>query len=281
MSKERLVLGLDPAKKYIPDCYINDNRVDLISWGKDIIKVCEPYCLGVKLQSAYFENYGLYGLECLSTLIFHIKEKGLCVIMDGKRGDIGSTSSAYATAYLASKNEGGNSDFESDFLTVNPLMGEDCLEPFVETAVSFNKGLFVLLETSNPGADMILKERLLNNQQVNEKIAHYINLKNNQFKRSSVFGPIGCVIGATNPNGERWREKLPNSIFLMPGMGAQGGDWSNIKACMTKDGKGVWIPISRGITMPKNNSISNSEFLEGVYKKVTNISNEMNRYLGN
>ncbi len=281
MSKEQLVLGLDPAKKYIPDCYINDNKVDLISWGMDIIKVCEPYCVGVKLQSAYFENYGLYGLECLSKLITHIKEIGLYVIMDAKRGDIGSTSSAYASAYLATKNEGENSDFESDYLTVNPLMGEDCLDPFIEAAVNYNKGLFVLLETSNSGAEMLLKQRLFNNKKVNEKIADYINLKNDQFKGGSDFGPVGCVIGATNPNGKFWREKLPNTIFLMPGMGAQGGDWSNIKACMTKDGNGVWIPISRGITMPDKNGISQDEFLNLVSKKVVNISKEMKLYLNN
>ena len=263
-----LILGLDPSVDTIPIQYRTSSGWNLFDWGRDIMETCQHKIAGVKFQSAYFEMHGLKGLSAMSDLINDANRLKLKTIMDAKRGDIGSTSQAYAHAYLG----GGtatHSDFLCDYLTINPLMGEDCLQPFIDVAITQNKGVFVLLETSNPGASMILKEQLTTQQTVSEKIAQYIECKHQEMGVCNYsVGPIGCVIGATNTNANKWRKKLPNSIFLMPGIGAQGGDWEVIKAC--KSHAGVWVPISRGITQVRNSD--NAQYLYQVESNLNEIA---------
>jgi orotidine-5'-phosphate decarboxylase len=239
-----LVIGIDPS------LYKQRGSVDLVAWGTDVLTTCANQVVGVKFQAAYFENYGMVGLQAMVDLIQQAKSLNLKVVMDAKRGDIGSTSMAYASAYLSPENSIGPNPFYSDFLTVNPLMGEDCLMPFIDVAVKNKKGLFVLLETSNPGATMILKERVASTDAtISHKIAGFIQSVHNEMNlKDGEFGPIGVVIGATNKNVEHWRNILPHSIFLMPGIGAQGGDWAVATSCLNANGNGVWVPISRGIT---------------------------------
>ena len=245
-----LVIGIDPDIKNIPSLYKQRGSVDLVAWGTDILTTCANKVVGVKFQAAYFENYGMVGLQAMVDLIQQAKSLNLKVVMDAKRGDIGSTSMAYASAYLSPQNSIGINPFYSDFLTVNPLMGEDCLMPFIDVAVKNKKGLFVLLETSNPGATMILKERVASTDvTISHKIAGFIQSVHDEMNlKDGEFGPIGVVIGATNKNVEHWRNLLPHSIFLMPGIGAQGGDWAVATSCLNANGNGVWVPISRGIT---------------------------------
>lgn len=276
----QLFLGLDPDVSLFPPPYINASNIDVKAWGEDVIHACYGKIKGVKFQSAYFENMGLKGLFELSQLIEFSKNLGLITIMDAKRGDIGSTSKAYAQAYLSPTNANGNGDFSCDYLTVNPLMGEDCLDPFVEVALKHKKGLFILLETSNPGANMILKQSINDTQQVNTKIANYISsilceldLPNGD------MGPIGVVIGATNSNIGHWREKLPQSIFLMPGIGAQGGDWDAIRAGLNAKGDGVWVPISRGITQAKKQVFNKSDYLHEVENNINRHYESMQKAL--
>ena len=273
-----LFLGLDPALDKFPHPYIDG--LDVKSWGEDVINACLGKIKGVKFQSAYFENMGLHGLTALSHLIKYAKNQGLITIMDAKRGDIGSTSTAYAEAYLSSKNAIGTDDFCCDYLTVNPLMGEDCLAPFIEIALAHKKGLFILLEASNPGATMILKETTIHGQSVNVKIADYISSVTKRLTlMNNEMSPIGCVIGATNSDVAHWREKLPRSIFLMPGIGAQGGGWNSVKACLTSSGDGVWVPISRGITEVKPQISSKSDYLNQVKENVSLHFETMQREL--
>ena len=223
-----LVLGIDPSRHTIPTHYIKNGEIDVVSWGKDVMDVSFGYVVGVKFQIAYFESLGIYGLTSLIKLIEHSKALGFKTIMDAKRGDIGSTSMAYAQAYLSDVNAAGTSEFSCDFLTINPLMGEDGINPFVDMAIKNKKGVFILLETSNPGAKMILKQQIGNQRTISEKIAEYICLKHKEIGvKPNEIGPIGCVVGATNKNVSHWREKLPNSLFLMPGIGVQGGQWEN------------------------------------------------------
>ena len=270
MVKSGLILGVDPSIKDIPNTYSN-----IAAWGRDIITTCKDHIVGVKFQSAYFEQHGLTGLTQLVELIHVSKECGLTVIMDAKRGDIGSTALAYAKAYLAK-----GSEFESDFLTVNPLMGEDCLQPFVDIALDNKKGIFILLETSNSGANMILKKSDLNNRQINEEIANYILKEQSKLSLEiNEIGPIGCVIGATNHSAKFWRKKLPNSMFLMPGIGAQGGEWASVKDALNKDGNGVMVPISRGITKPLDNMVSIDNYLIQVKNNVTKFSHSYSNLL--
>ena len=187
---------------------------------------------------AYFEAYGILGYQALIELIQLCRRTNLKVIMDAKRGDIGATSAAYATAYLNQQNYIGDNPFFSDYLTVNPLMGEDCMMPFVDAAIQNNCGLFILLETSNPGASMILKAKDSNGQQLNVRIAEFIQKIHDKMElKDNELGPIGCVVGATNSDVAHWRKKLPNSLFLMPGIGAQGGDIETVKSLQTPSEK--------------------------------------------
>ncbi|MEK9726684.1 MAG: orotidine-5'-phosphate decarboxylase [Candidatus Margulisiibacteriota bacterium] len=274
----KLVIGIDPDILKLPNCYKQNNQVDIYQWAYDVLDVCRPHAVAVKFQSAYFESYGLYGLSCLAKLIKNSKEMGYKVIMDAKRGDIGSTSKAYAKAYLAPVNDFGSNEFESDFLTVNPLMGEDAIEPFLDVALKYDKGVFLLLETSNPGASMILKESTITNQPVNMKIAAFIQKIHQGLGLSrDQFGPLGCVIGATNEDCSHWREKLPNSLFLMPGIGAQGGRISVVQSCITQSGEGVWVPVSRGITAVNLESLNRDDYLSAVRIEAKKIADELNK----
>ena len=161
----------------------------------------------VKFQSAYFEACGLPGLTALSSGIKKAKAAGIGVILDAKRGDIGATASAYARAYLTPASAGGSGDFEADCLTVNPLMGPDTLEPFVECANRFGKGLFVLCRTSNPGAGW-LQDKMTGNRLVSDRVADLIAaLGANANSTSSRLNAVGAVVGATNSsNSNRLRE---------------------------------------------------------------------------
>ena len=271
-----LILGLDPSVGSFPKVYLDNSTINVESWGRDILAICKGKVVGVKFQSAYFENLGLKGLHALSNLIKYSKELGLTTIMDAKRGDIGSTSKAYAEAYLSDSSTLGSNDFTCDYLTVNPLMGEDCLDPFIDVALNNQKGVFILLETSNPGASMILKQSINESKKINDKIADYIALKTAALTLSEgALGPIGCVIGATNIDVGHWRKKLPNSIFLMPGIGAQGGGWESVSACLNSNGEGVWVPISRGITQVSGNIKSKDEYLKKVEENLMRHVNAM------
>ncbi len=267
-----LILGIDPDQTNVPSIYFNNGVLNSYNWGKDLIDTCHKKIVGVKFQSAYFESLGLQGLTDMAKLIAYSKSHDLITIMDAKRGDIGSTSRAYAKAFLENNRGNNENEFACDYLTVNPLMGEDCLDPFVEIALKNNKGLFILLETSNPGAEMILKASLASGEKVNSKIAAYINTLNHKHSlNTSEISPIGCVIGATNTSAKYWRKQLPNSLFLMPGIGAQGGSWDAVKSALTPNSDGVWVPISRGITAPSNLNISTANYLNDVGKKLNNF----------
>ncbi|MGA0242572.1 MAG: orotidine-5'-phosphate decarboxylase, partial [Candidatus Marinamargulisbacteria bacterium] len=213
-----------------------------------------------------------HGYQSLAQLIALAQSMGLITIMDAKRGDIGSTSLAYARAYLSPQNDMGDNPFCCDWLTVNPLMGEDCLQPFIDIAKQYKKGIFVLLETSNPGAKMILKSVLNTGETVNQKIVSFIQKVHNELALApQEFGPVGGVIGATNADASHWRRALPQSVFLMPGIGAQGGHWATVQSALTSEGAGVFVPISRGITTVHNGTHSLTDFTSQVQNNLRAI----------
>jgi orotidine-5'-phosphate decarboxylase len=204
--------------------------------------------MDVKFQSAYFEACGLAGLTALSAGIRKARAAGIGVILDAKRGDIGATAAAYARAYLTPASAGGSGDFEADCLTVNPLMGPDTLEPFVECATRFGKGLFVLCRTSNPGAGW-LQDKLTGNRLVSDRLADLIAAMGANANSDLRLNAVGAVVGATVPHeGRRLRQLLPRSIILAPGLGAQGGDAAAIHSLRGSTPGDLLIPVSRGLT---------------------------------
>lgn len=256
-----LVVGIDPSQAEIPQFFGDDSAwiADFVNFTLDVV---EGHAGFVKFQSAYFEACGLAGLSALSAGMKRARQAGIAVILDAKRGDIGATAAAYAKAYLTPASAGGSGDFEADCLTVNPLMGPDTLEPFVDCATRFGKGLFVLCRTSNPGASW-LQDRMAGNRLISDRVAELIGGYGKADPSSSPLGVVGAVIGATVPNeGRRLRQLLPRTIILAPGLGAQGGDPAAIHSLRGNIAGDLLVPVSRGLSRVEDRGISPDDYRE-------------------
>ncbi|QQR34921.1 orotidine-5'-phosphate decarboxylase [Devosia oryziradicis] len=262
-----LVAGIDPALADIPKVFGAAE-----SWISDFVDFTLDAVEGqvgfVKFQSAYFEASGLAGLTALSAGMKRAREAGIAVILDAKRGDIGATAAAYARAYLTPVSEGGSGDFEADCLTINPLMGPDTLEPFVDCATRFGKGLFVLCRTSNPGASW-LQDRMAGNRLISDRLADLIGGYGKGDPSSSALGVVGAVIGATVPQeGRRLRQLLPRTVILAPGLGAQGGDPAAIHSLRGNTPGDLLVPVSRGLSRVEDRSISLADYRDLVLARI-------------
>jgi len=250
-----LVVGIDPNRAELPAFFDQDDGDGWIGRFTDfVLDTIEGHAGFVKFQSAYFEACGLKGLSALSQGMKRARAAGLGVILDAKRGDIGATASAYARAYLVPEAAGGSGDFEADCLTVNPLMGPDTLEPFVNCARRHGKGLFVLCRTSNPGAGW-LQDRMTGNRLISDRVADLIGGLGSG--EGEDLDPIGAVIGATVPHeGRRLRLLMPRAIILAPGLGAQGGDAGAIHALRGNRQGDLLVPVSRGLTRVEDRQLA-------------------------
>lgn len=243
------VVGLDPDMDLLPQ-WVKEEHAGhateaILAYNKLVIDAVFDIVPAVKPQSAYYELYGVKGLGALIATIDYAKAKGLLVILDVKRGDIGSTSKAYAKAYL----DGQDSGINADALTLNPYLGKDSMEPFCELAVKNGKGLFICAKTSNPGS-ATLQDLIANGKPVYQHVAQMVA------ELQDAYGdPFGTVAGATYPNeAQALRNLLPQSIFLVPGMGAQGGDMETLTHFFNADGLGAVVSSSRAIMYPSNAS---------------------------
>lgn len=239
-----VVVGIDPVIDRFPE-YIkngfNSSYEKLMAFGKEIIDGVYDVVPAVKFQIAYFESYGLDGMRAFKDLIVYAKEKKLYVIADVKRGDIGSTAEAYARAYFSK-----GSDFEVDCVTINPYLGDDNNNAFYNLAKENDKGVFVLVKTSNKTSGQ-LQDLKSNNKEIYKYVAN--NIKENKFYETDyIYSNIGAVVGATYPKQlKEIREMLSQSVFLIPGYGAQGGKAKDIKWAFDSNGLGAVVNSSRGI----------------------------------
>jgi orotidine-5'-phosphate decarboxylase len=253
-----LVAGIDPSLSEIPSFFEQDGVAWINRFVDFVLDTIEGKVGFVKFQSAYFEACGFPGLTALSLGMKRAKAAGIGVILDAKRGDIGATASAYARAYLTPVSEGGSGDFEADCLTVNPLMGPDTLEPYVECAEQYGKGLFVLCRTSNPGAGW-LQDRMAGNRSIADHVAELISGTGQRDETG--LNPIGAVIGATVPHeGRRLRMLMPHTVILAPGLGAQGGDENSLSALRGDRLGDLLVPVSRGLTSVIDREISPADY---------------------
>ncbi|WP_407112443.1 orotidine-5'-phosphate decarboxylase [Bradyrhizobium sp. LMG 9283] len=253
-----IVVGIDPYLPDVPAAFEREGRGP--DWLPRYLDFVLDTVIGqvgfVKFQSAYFEAYGLAGLSAMSLAMRRARKAGIGVILDAKRGDIGSTAAAYARAYLTPAYAGGSGDFEADCLTVNPMMGPDTLEPFLDCVRRYGKGLFVLCRTSNPGAGW-LQDRMTGNRFVSDRLADLIATVGKDCPQGSHLSPVGAVIGATVPQeGKRLRNLLPNSIILAPGLGPQGGDAKALDALRGSHTGDLLVPVSRGLLRVDDRSIT-------------------------
>lgn len=211
---------------------------------RGVIDVVAPLVPVVKPQAAFFEQLGPPGMMALAETIRYAEQKGLLVILDGKRNDIGSTAAAYARGLLGS---GGQSPWGADAITVNPYLGDEGLRPFVEVATERGAGVFVLVKTSNPGGGMF-QDLLADCRPLYRHVARYVEQLARETAGAGGYGAVGAVVGATYPRQlAELREEMPHAWFLVPGFGAQGGGAADVAAAFDRRGTGAIINNSRGI----------------------------------
>jgi orotidine-5'-phosphate decarboxylase len=279
-TKERrdLVLGIDPVLSDIPDCFKKSglSAPDIVrDYVQLLLETTADQVGFVKYQSAFFEALGAAGIAVLAESIAAAKKLGHGVILDAKRGDVGGTAAAYARAYLTPASAGGISDLEVDCITINPFLGPETLEPFVNCAKKYGKGLFILVKTSNPGAGW-LQDKEIDGKRVSDRIAQLVAGWAEEAVGASGLSSIGAVIGATYPeDGHRLRAIMPNSIFLTPGLGPQGGKAESIAALRRADGSGVLVPVQRGITKVDDLSITKEAYATLVRQRVQDYKTKL------
>lgn len=258
-TRAPICVGLDPMLSYIPEHIIKRSLADfgetlqgaadaIWHFNKEIIDHTCDLIPSVKPQIAMYEQFGTAGLEAYDKTVKYCQEKGLLVIGDAKRGDIGSTSGAYAAAHLGKVKIGDTfcRAFDTDFLTVNPYLGTDGVKPFVDVCREENKGLFVLVKTSNPSSGEF-QDQLVGGRPLYELVAEKV-VEWGAACMDGAYSNIGAVVGATYPEMSAVLRKLmPHTWFLVPGYGAQGGTAKDLKPCFHADGLGAIVNSSRGI----------------------------------
>lgn len=272
-----IVVGLDPMLSFIPEYILNNaykecgKNLDGISraifeYNKGIIDAVYDLVPAVKPQIAMYEQFGIPGLVAYDRTVKYAKEKGLIVIGDVKRGDIGSTSAAYATAHLGKVEIDGVKVpiFDEDFATVNPYLGTDGIKPFIDACNENDKGIFVLVKTSNPSSgelqDKILKDT---DKPVYELMGEMVTAWGEQSMDGN-YSNVGAVVGATYPEmGQLLRKVMPKAFILVPGYGAQGGKGKDLKPFFNEDGLGAIVNSSRGIIAAYKNEAYASFGAEG------------------
>ena len=254
-----IVVGLDPMLKYVPE-YIKKEAFNgygetlegaaeaIWQYNKGIVDAIYDLVPAVKPQVAMYEQFGIPGMIAFKKTVDYCKEKGLVVIGDIKRGDIGSTSEAYAVGHLGKVSVGANSfyGFDEDFVTVNPYLGSDGVKPFVKVCQEEKKGIFVLVKTSNPSSGEF-QDRLVDGKPLYEMVGEMVDKWGSECMGDS-YSYVGAVVGATYPEqGKVLRKIMPKTFILVPGYGAQGGKGADLVHFFNEDGLGAIINSSRGI----------------------------------
>ena len=246
-----IVVGLDPRPELLP-AVLRDGAVAsgpesraqiaarIFAFNQRVIDAVAPIVPAVKPNIAFYECWGAPGIECWERTILHARERGLIVIGDVKRSDMGSTAKAYAAAHLTGP-------AALDAITVNPYLGGDSLDPFIEAAAANGRGVYVLVKTSNPGsAD--LQDLPAGGGPVYGRVADLVAARGDRFLGTSGESLVGAVVGATFPAiAAELRERMPNAPFLLPGYGAQGASAQDVLAGFRADGSGGLVNSSRGI----------------------------------
>ena len=258
-TKAPICVGLDPMLSYIPSHIVQnafkefgetlEGAAEAVwQFNKEIVDSTYDLIPSVKPQIAMYEQFGIEGLKIYARTVEYCKQKGLLVIGDVKRGDIGSTSSAYAVGHLGKVKVGSNvcSGFDTDFITVNPYLGTDGVKPFVDECNASDRGIFVLVKTSNPSSGEF-QDRLVDGRPLYELVAEKV-VEWGEASMDGDYSNVGAVVGATYPEMSKILRKLmPKTYFLVPGYGAQGGTAEDLKYCFNEDGLGAIVNSSRGI----------------------------------
>ncbi len=272
-----IVVGLDPMLKFVPE-HIKKKAFEqfgetlegaaeaIWQFNKGIVDAVCDLVPAVKPQIAMYEQFGIPGLSAFAKTVSYCKEKGLLVIGDIKRGDIGSTSSAYAVGHLGKVTVGSKSyyGFDEDFVTVNPYLGSDGVKPFIDVCKEEKKGIFVLVKTSNPSSGEF-QDRIIEGKPLYEHVGKMVDEWGKELM-GDAYSYVGAVVGATYPEmGKVLRDIMPKAYILVPGYGAQGGKGKDLTHFFNKDGLGAIVNSSRGIIAAYQSDAYKEKFAEENY----------------
>lgn len=289
-KKSPIVVGLDPRLEQIPaeikEKYFKTYGKTfkaaaeaILEFNIIILDAVAESVPAVKPQIAFYEQFGIEGIEAYKRTCDYAKEKGLIVIGDIKRGDIGSTSDAYADAHIGLTEVEGEklNSFSVDMVTVNPYLGDDSLKSFVDRIEEYDKGMFVLVKTSNPTSSQ-LQNLKVGDKTIYEVVATMVNEWNEKTECYGGYSPVGAVVGATYPEESiKLRAIMPKAYFLVPGYGAQGATGKDITGCFNDDGLGAIVNSSRGIIFAyQNKAYEGLSVGEAAKKAVSDMKADIN-----
>ena len=287
-----IVVGLDPMLDYVPE-YLLQNAIRergetleaaaeaVWQYNKGIVDAICDIVPAVKPQIAMYEQFGIPGLEVFKKTVDYCREKGLVVIGDVKRGDIGSTSAAYAAGHIGKVKVGSKklAAFDEDFITVNPYFGVDGIKPFVEVCKEEKKGLFILVKTSNPSSGEF-QDQKIDGKPLYELVGEQV-VKWGEECMGDAYSYVGAVVGATYPEmGRIMRKVMPKTYILVPGYGAQGGTAKDLLPYFNEDGLGAIVNSSRGIIaaykQPAYEKFGETGFAEAARQAALNMKEDIN-----
>ncbi|MGN0759564.1 MAG: orotidine-5'-phosphate decarboxylase [Candidatus Ventricola sp.] len=259
--KNPTVAGLDTRIEYLPESFVKEILPEGIRSFEDAAEAVYQYnvCLvdalcdivpAVKVQVAYYEMYGPAGMAAFEKTMAYAKAKGLIVMADVKRNDIGATAGCYANAYVGTTPmpQGETRAFASDIATINPYLGVDGVKPFVDACAANGTGVFSLVKTSNPSSGQLQDMRFEDGRTLYEAVADLVESWGEETRGETGYSVIGAVVGATYPEqGTALRARMPHTFFLVPGYGAQGATGADIAGCFDENGSGAIVNASRSI----------------------------------
>jgi orotidine-5'-phosphate decarboxylase len=288
------VVGLDPKLEYVPEFIkqkafakhgenLKGAAKAICKFNKGIIDAIHKVVPAVKPQLAFYEMFGVDGVKAFHKTCEYAKARGMYVIADGKRNDIGSTAEGYASAYLA-KVQIGENEFEPfpvDALTVNGYLGSDGITPFLDACKKYDKGIFVLVKTSNPSSGE-LQDRLIENKPVYEIMGELCAKWGGTDMGKYGYSGVGAVVGATYPEQIKiMREKHPHTFFLIPGYGAQGGKGEDLKAAFDSRGLGGVVNSSRAVMCAwQKEKCNEQDYAEAALREVIRMRDELIKITG-
>ena len=273
------VMGLDPRYEMLPECIRNKYGTSLedvsnaiVEYNKALIDATCDIIPAVKPQIAFYEMFGIPGIKAFYDTCRYAKNKGMIVIADIKRGDISSTAAGYSSAFLGKTKIGDKEEsiFDVDFVTINPYMGTDCVKPFINDCIKYNKGIFILVKTSNESSGELQDLKLENGQTIYEKVAQLVEGWGMDLRGEYGYSSVAAVVGATYPKQlEELRKIAPHTFFLIPGYGAQGGKPKDIALGFDKNKLGAIVNASRSLMCAYKSDKWKNEFGEDNFAKAT------------
>ena len=289
------VAGLDPKLEYIPasirekasaqyGATFEGAAAAILEFNRGIIDALAGIVPAVKPQCAYYEMYGWQGMKTLAETIAYAKAKGMFVIVDGKRNDIGTTMQAYAAAWLGTTDVGGSTPaaFDADALTVNGYLGADGILPLTEVCKSRDRGIFVLAKTSNPSSDELQNQSFEGGETLYEAMGRFCEEWGTQVPGKYGYSGVGAVVGATWPAQlKELRSMLPHTFFLVPGYGAQGGGADDVAPAFDANGLGAVVNASRSILCAwKQQGASQEDYAACARREAVRMRDEILKRVG-